>query len=85
MSAEDTEPVEDGVEDAGLDEDAGEGLVEEGVGVGVWDEVGLGVEDGDEVGEPEFDTGAFGSSEGTEGDVVGFDGVEDVYVPAGGV
>jgi len=43
MSAEDTEPVEDGVEDAGLEEDAGEGLVEEGVGVGVWDEVGLGV------------------------------------------
>jgi hypothetical protein len=59
MSAEDTEPVEG----------AGEGLVEEGVGVGVWDEVG----------EIEFDTGAF------EGDIMGFDEVEDVYVPAGGV
>jgi hypothetical protein len=85
MSAEDTEPVEDGVEDAGLEEVAGEGLVEEGVGVGVWDEAGLGVENGDEVDECEFDTGALGSSEGTEGDVVGFDEVEDVYVTAGRV
>jgi hypothetical protein len=72
MSADDTEPEPlDEVEDAGVDEGAGE-EVEEGVGFGIGDEMGPGVEVGDEVGASDFDTGPVIPFEGTAEDVVGF-------------